>query len=355
MFYCKKENADLILLALDYSKAFDSVDFEFIYKTFDTFNFGNKFKNWIKIIYNGGKSCISNNGNLSETFDIERSTRQGDPISPLVFILGLEILLTMVRSDDNIKGIKIEDNELKVTAYADDASYFMRDKVSAENLLKKIESFSKISGLEVNRSKSECLLLSYELNLTMFSEHFLDIPVVENLKILGHYHGKSELVCNFQNFYSKLETMSKVLNMWRQRDLTIFGKNLLINSLSNALFLFNAQIDIPPLDFIKSAEKIHKQFLWAGTPKIAHHVLIADIEKGGIKYKGLNDFIASINVKFVQNLTCGNYGHKILPNFWFKKLFRIPTREGENHHFRQYLTDSLNILDCKFKLPRKIK
>ena len=82
LFYCKKENIDLILLALDYTKAFDSLDFEFIFKTFSTFNFGKNFKQWIKLIYNGGKSCISNNGNISETFDIERSARQGDPISP---------------------------------------------------------------------------------------------------------------------------------------------------------------------------------------------------------------------------------------------------------------------------------
>ena len=93
LFYCKKENLDLILFALDYSKAFDSVNFEFIYKTFEHFGFGLNFKKWIKTIFNGGKSCVANNGHMSENFDIQRSTRQGDPISPLIFILGLEIPL----------------------------------------------------------------------------------------------------------------------------------------------------------------------------------------------------------------------------------------------------------------------
>ena len=58
-----------------------------------------------------------------------------------------------LRSDENIKGFKIQNNELKLTAYADDASYFMRDKMSAENLLKTIELFSKTSGLEVENFK----------------------------------------------------------------------------------------------------------------------------------------------------------------------------------------------------------
>ena len=87
---------------------------------------------------------------------VKRSTRQGDPISSLVFILCLEILFITLRSDDNIQGFWIENNELKLTSYADDATYFIKNKQSAEILLQTIERFSKISGLEVNRSKSEC-------------------------------------------------------------------------------------------------------------------------------------------------------------------------------------------------------
>ena len=115
--------------------------------------------------------------------------------------------------------------------------------------------------------------------------------------------------------------MSKIFNNWKRRTLTIAGKNLLINSLSTSLFIFNAQIDIPPVDFIKMVEQIHKEFLWLGTPKIAHHTLIADYDKGGIKYKDLNDFISSINVKFIQNLPPDKCtGHYVLPNFWIRNL-----------------------------------
>ena len=90
---------------------------------------------------------------------------------------------------------------------------------------------------------------------------FLGIPIVENLKVLGHFHGKSDFVCNYQNFYCKLEKIRKVLNIWKQRSLTLIGKNLLINSLATSLFLFNAQIERPPIDFINQVEKLHKDFL----------------------------------------------------------------------------------------------
>ena len=355
LFYCKKENVDLILLALDYSKAFDSVDFQFIHRTFQLFNFGEKFRHWIEIIYNGGKSCITNNGHISECFDINRSTRQGDPISPLVFILCLEILFITLRSDENIQGIKIEKNEIKLTSYADDATYFMKNKQSTELLLNTIEKFSKVSGLEVNRTKSECLLMNFELDAAGSCDQFLGVPIVENLKVLGHYHGKSKLICDYQNFYSKLTQMANIFSMWKQRSLTLFGKNLLINSLSNSQFLFNAQIDKPPCDFIKLADSQNKEFLWRGTPKIAHHSIIADYQHGGIKYKDLTCLISSINLKFVFNMsTTLNENYGALPKMWIKTCFKIPNANENQEYFNDFFSNTLNLLDCKIKIPRQI-
>ena len=142
----------------------------------------------------------------------------------------MEILFITIRSDENIKGFVIENNEFKLTSYADDASYFLKDKNSAANLLILIQKFSKVSGLEVNRSKSECLLLDYEMGIAGLSDDLLGIPIVNNLKILGLYYGKDKLICDFQNFYCKLSKMKKMSNIWKQRCLTIVGKNVLINS-----------------------------------------------------------------------------------------------------------------------------
>ena len=60
------------------------------------------------------------------------------------------------------------------------------------------------------------------------------------------------------------------------------GKNLLINSLLNSLFIFNAQIEIPPPEFIKIIEEKNKNFLWGGgVAKIAHNSIIGDYQEGG--------------------------------------------------------------------------
>ena len=97
--------------------------------------------------------------------------------------------------------------------------------------------------------------------------------------------------------------MANILKNWKRRHLTIFGKNLLINSLSNSLFVYNAEIEYPPKDFIQKVEKIHKDFLWEGTAKIAHHTIIGEYFNGGIKYKDLNDFIAALNALIQPKLS----------------------------------------------------
>ena len=115
--------------------------------------------------------------------------------------------------------------------------------------------------------------------------------------------------------------------MCKQRHLTIVGNNVLINAVINSSFLFNAQIEIPPLNFIKLVDQQNKNFLWGGTAKIAHNTLIADYNSGGIRYKDLDCFILSINMKFLLNLTCKTENCcTILPRLWINNMFKIPSQ-----------------------------
>ena len=124
--------------------------------------------------------------------------------------------------------------------------------------------------------------------------------------------------------------------------------------MSISLFLFNAQIETPPADFIKLVEELHKNFLWSGTPKIAHNTIIANYKSGGINYKDLNSFIAAVNVKFIQNLLVSTAGGRLaLPNMWIKKLFNIPTSPENEPIFYDYFSNKMNILNCLIKVPRK--
>ena len=134
------------------------------------------------------------------------------------------------------------------------------------------------------------------------------------------------------------------------------GKNLLINALLNSLFIFNAQIEIPPAEFIKIVDSKNKNFLWGGTAKIAHHSIIGDYHEGGIKYKDLDTFVMAVNIKFLIRLKVNcNLNSTCLLRFWLMQMFQIPTEcaNDDQKYFHGFFNKELNILDCKIKVPRE--
>ena len=124
------------ILALDYSKAFDSISKEFMKKSFKFFGFGPNFINWINILNTNTVSCIQNCGWLSRWFPLQCGIRQGCPLSPLCFILACEILSCHIRQNKTIKGIQMPlsidgRNEIKIMQFADDSTLFLADETSS--------------------------------------------------------------------------------------------------------------------------------------------------------------------------------------------------------------------------------
>ena len=97
-----------ILLLIDFEKAFDSISWKFMYKVLEFFNFGPDLIKWVSVLYNEAKLCVLQNGIFSKFFPIGRGCRQGDPVSPYLFNLCVEIMGLMIRQNNNIKVIKIE-------------------------------------------------------------------------------------------------------------------------------------------------------------------------------------------------------------------------------------------------------
>ena len=106
LFETKQQNIPGLMVSVDFQQAFDTVSWKFIEKTLDYFNFGPSIKKWIKLFQTGAQSSILQNGYLSESFTLQRGCRQGDPISPYIFILCVEILGKMIRYDENYKELQ---------------------------------------------------------------------------------------------------------------------------------------------------------------------------------------------------------------------------------------------------------
>ena len=158
--YAEECNLNGVLLFLDYQKAFDSIEWNFMNMTLETFGFGNAFINLVKMLYENANNKIVNNGWVSNSFEISRGIRQGCPISALLYILAAEIMAERIRHNDNIRGIKVGRSKIiKLTQMADDTTIFLESEHNIPILLNEIQRFSEVSGLILNKAKTKGLLL----------------------------------------------------------------------------------------------------------------------------------------------------------------------------------------------------
>ena len=106
-------------------------------------------------MYNGISSCVMNGGVSTGYFDIKRGVRQGDPLSPYLFLLAIEILAQVLRKDDVIKGIQCDNFEVRQILYADDMTLFVRNESSITRIQEIFRDFFELSGLKVNIEKKQ--------------------------------------------------------------------------------------------------------------------------------------------------------------------------------------------------------
>ena len=119
-------------MTTDKEKAFDRVEWRWLFYVLKKYGFGNYFINWILIMYKGMKSAIVTNGYISAYFNLSRGIRQGDSLSALLYIIQAEPLAEYFRRSNEAKGIEILDqnnvtHELKGCQYVDDANNFINN------------------------------------------------------------------------------------------------------------------------------------------------------------------------------------------------------------------------------------
>ena len=241
------------LAAIDFEKAFDSISHKFLLHVLKAFGFGASFCKWIKILYNDIRSCVINGGHSTGYFDIKRGVRQGDPLSPYLFVLAIEILTLRIRNDDDIKGIKLGQNEIKQVLYADDITLFLQDRESIKRVQQTFEDFEKVSGLKVNKEKTNFVWLGKE---TEISGVQLFGNFVEEVKILGIYFTRNLKRKEDLNYKEILSKIKRLVGWWKQRDLTIMGKVQLLKTYVLSKFNYVSSLITVPKSVLEEVEVI---------------------------------------------------------------------------------------------------
>ena len=151
-----------MVFSIDAEKAFDKIQHPFMIKTLQKAGIEGTYLNIIKAIYEKPTASITLNGE-QKAFSLKSGTRQGCPLSPLLYNIVLEVLASAIRVEKEVKGIQIGKEEVKLSLFADDMIFYIENlKDSTRKLLELINKYSKVAGNKINNRSP---LHSYTLTM----------------------------------------------------------------------------------------------------------------------------------------------------------------------------------------------
>jgi len=299
-----------LAVSLDIEKAFDSLEWPFLQKALQMFGFGSNFTKWISTLSNNAYSSVINNGYLTNYFTLERSCRQGDPIAPLLFILSIELLSIVIRSQNDIHGIRLGHSEYKLVQYADDTTVIISDVNSVQSLAKILADFGRCSGLKVNAGKTTAVGMGSWKNRQMqIPFNVTDSPGVlsvrpQTVRILGIQFTTNQTDMIAANIDPKVKSMKSTLTGWHSRGLTLQGRILTLKALGLSQLTFPLMNLTVPRAVLKGIDQYSFDYIWKGAKKakVKRSVLIQDYDRGGLKAPCLFSMYKGWKLKWLQRI-----------------------------------------------------
>ena len=238
---------------------------------------------WVDVFYKNIISAVSQSGYFSSFFATGRGCHQGDPLSPYLFIICAEFLSTLIRNNKRIKGLFVNETELKISQFADDTSIFLDG--SHQSLNKTLEVLDKYFRPK-NYDKTQLVGIG--------SKKYSSDTIKTKWKLLWGGHKFKLLGINFnvdlekmieENYEIKIQQLEKTVKQWEKRSLTPLGKITVIKTFMmpafNHLFIM---LPNPDSTLIEKINGIMFSFLWNEKPsKIKQATVIKQYGEGGLK------------------------------------------------------------------------
>ena len=259
--YAVRADIPLAILSLDQEKAFDRVDWSFLQRILIKFGFGDSFHQWISLFYTNIESAVVINGWTSSVFTPSRVVRQGCPLSPLLYVLCIEVLACSITASPDIEGAPLPGGGrvFKCSGYADDTSIAATTDASMQATFAIYAQYERASGAKLNRGKSKGLWLGAwkDRQDTPFG-----IKWVKELSLLGATISAGDY--STATWEAPVAKVEKRLSSWKGRQLTYQGKATVINSLALSQIWHLCHIFTIPEWAKKRITKATWVFFWSG-------------------------------------------------------------------------------------------
>ena len=345
-FFFKKSppTRNIMALKIDLSKAYDSLEWGFIRDTLYGFSFPNSLISLIMDCICSPAISLIWNGEVTKAFLPSRGIRQGDPLSPYIFVLCMERVSIMINekiNEGNWRPIKLsQDLGVSHIFYADDV--FLFGQASCSNgkvILDVLEEFGKLSGLRVNVTKS---LVIFPPKMNHQKRRILaEFLSIKEATSFGKYLGCNILPNKLRrgDYDGLLEKVKNSIRGWQAKFLNMAGRCTLIKVVVTSFPVYGMQTSILPMSVTKEIERDCRKFLWNKVDKTYYMARVSwdrvckPWMKGGLGLRKPVDW----NMAFMAKL-----GWKILKEesklwvnilkvrYWAKKSFLYAC--AKNHH-----------------------
>ncbi|GAU46317.1 hypothetical protein TSUD_243380, partial [Trifolium subterraneum] len=307
----RRGKKDLLLFKVDFEKAYDSVDWGYLDEVMLKMNFPNLWRGWIMECVTTATASVLVNGSPTDEFKFERGLRQGDPISPFLFLLaaeGFNIMMTAMVSNNLFTPYSIGPRqEVKIShlQFADDTLLVGNKSWANVRALKAILLlFEATSGLKINFHKS--MLFGVNINVTWLHEAAV---------VLGCRHGQLPFLYlglpiggdprKLCFWYLLVDRIRKRLSGWKCKNLSFGGRLILLKSVLSSIPVYFLSFFKAPSGIISTLESIFCHFFWGGCEanrKIAWikwDTICLNRENGGLGVRRLKEFNISLLGKWV--------------------------------------------------------
>ena len=260
------------------------MDWGFLLRILERFNFGPSFCSWIKLFYTDVESAVVINGWTSTFFKPSRAVRQGCPLSPLVYVLCIEILAVNISTSPNVTCVYLPDSieQYKCSGYVDDTTIAVTTNEWIE-VFSIYDTFEEASGAKLNRGKSKGMWLGAwkSRNDTPFG-----LSWVKELPLLGGTFSVSNYT--IPTWEKPVARLASRLSAWSGRSLSLQGKTTIINVLALSQIWHLCHVFAIPAWASKHITKALWPFFWSGKKDlVARTTVCLPKSRGGF---GVIDF-----------------------------------------------------------------
>lgn len=263
----KTQGIDGLILKIDFSKAYDTVDWSCLLHVMECVNMNQHWINWIRVILETTKMSILINGSPTEEFSPKRGIRQGDPLAPYMFLLIGEVLSRLIDravSTGACQGInfKFHNRTISHFQYADDTVLFIQNSKKAIRGMKRVLLlFQSITGLAINFNKSLVYHTSNDRDCLKACIKILGCqPGSIPFKYLGDWVGLNVKPCSYWN--SLVNQMQSKLQGWKCNNLNMAGRMVLLKSSLDSIPTYWFSLHKIPKQILEKMEGIRCKFFW---------------------------------------------------------------------------------------------